>query len=120
MKKSFIQTLTVVVTLMLSFNVFANNGNPNNDRVEAATDSLRKEVTQLVSDADLWGNDIEEEEVIVRFTINKAGEVQLQDVVTENDYLKTYVNQKVNNRKVNTNGVPTETSYYLKINFKAR
>ncbi len=118
MKKSFIQTLIVVVTLMLSFNVFANNG--PNEKVKAATDSLRKEVTQLVSDADLWGNGIDEEEVIVRFTINKAGEVQLQDVVTENDYLKTYVNQHVNNRKVNTNGVPTETSYYLKINFKAR
>jgi len=119
MKKSFIQTLTVVVTLLFSFTAFAINGNPNEEKVEAATDSLRKEVTQMVSHADLWGNGIEEEEVIVKFTVNAKGEVQLKNVVTQSEYLKAFVNDNVDNKKVNVNGVATETSYYLKINFKA-
>lgn len=122
MKKSLIQTLFFVAILMLSAQTFAfNSGTPDkNIKTQAATDSLRKEVTQMVQNADLWGNSIEEEDVMIQFSVNDAGEVVVKNIVAQSEYLKEFVAQKINQKKVGVAGVETGVNYYLKISFKAR
>jgi hypothetical protein len=122
MKKSLVQTLFIAAVLMFSAQTFAfNSTNPDGTvKTEVATDSLRKEVSQMVKDADLWGNNITDAEVIVQFSVDEAGAVMLKKIISESDYLKEYVTENINQKKITVSGVEANVNYYLKISFKAR
>ena len=107
----------MVGTFFFQTAVFANNGN---DFDPVTYNNVRKEVIKHVQNPDLWENNIREAVVHIRFVIDENHQLVVLDLKGDNQYVEDFVKERLNNRKLNTQNVPFNTPYNLKIVFEAK
>lgn len=105
--------MLVLSFLTLSSSTYANNGND-----PETINNLRSNIVKLVEAPDLGENGINNEEVRLKFYINKSQEIVVVDTGTDNHYLDSFLKNRLNYQKIKDNNLKPGI-YNLKITFKA-
>lgn len=104
--------------LLFSFSTFlmANDNDPKD--FEKAKIELKEEIEKLLKGPDLRSNDIKDCKVNVHFVINSQREIRVIDIYTTNDYLKTFIEDRLDNKKVKTKDVRIRKTYLIPVQFE--
>ena len=97
----------------MSTNLYANDGND-----PETISNLRSNIVKLVDAPNLGENGISNAEVKLKFYINKDQEIVVVDTGTENNYLDSFLKNRLNYHKVKDNNLRPGI-YNIKITFKA-
>lgn len=84
------------------------------------SDYLRKEVTRLIQSPELLKNGIEVELVNVQFSINEKGYLEIIHVGTDNGYLKEWIFDSINHKKINLKAIEYSLEAIYQISFLFR
>lgn len=109
--KTFQLFFAIAIACLFTTTSFANS----NDF--GPTDKLRKEVALMVSDAKLSENGISAADVWISFTLDQDNQIVLLDVDTESDYLKNFVQEKLEKQEIRVNRLVQNREYNIKISF---
>jgi len=82
------------------------------------TETLRKEVAKIVHSPELMKHGINEAIANIQFTVNEKNEVQVLDIETSYPFLEAFIEQRLTNRKLNTEGLTPNTVYTLAVLFQ--
>ena len=104
----------VLAILSMSSNVFANDGND-----PETISNLRSNIVKLVDAPQLGENGINNAEVKLRFYVNHDQEIVVVDTGTENNYLDSFLKNRLNYKKVHDHNLKPGI-YNLKITFKSQ
>ncbi|MCO6477106.1 MAG: hypothetical protein J5I94_10825 [Phaeodactylibacter sp.] len=80
---------------------------------------LRKEVAKLIKAPELSKKGIAETHAFINFMVNEDNEIVVLNVVSDNDYIKEYVKESLNRKKVEADGLETFTEYNIRIAFRS-
>ncbi len=80
---------------------------------------LRKEVAKLIKTPELSKKGIAETHAFINFMVNEDNEIVILNVVSDNDYIKEFVRESLNRKKVEADGLETFTEYNIKIAFRS-
>lgn len=97
----------------MSSTLYANDGND-----PETISNLRSDIVKLVEAPNLGENGINSAEVKLKFYINKDQEIVVVDTGTENNYLDSFLKNRLNYHKVKDNNLKPGI-YNIKITFKA-
>lgn len=109
---------SITVALLVTFATFSTKALASNES-EKAFENLRKEIVQLVQKPELNINGIKEGEVQVRFMLNERHEVVLLSVSTDNIYLKNFIKERLDKKKIETSNIAPMMKYKITINFSS-
>jgi hypothetical protein len=109
--KTFRISLIVALSLFVSAQSFATN-------IDGNSKNIRKEIAKMIDAPDLSTYDLSETYVLINFTINDDNEIVVQHITADNEEIRSFVFNNLNNRKVNVDGLQTDTSYNLKVSFR--
>ncbi|MCR9286731.1 MAG: hypothetical protein NXI23_04990 [Bacteroidetes bacterium] len=113
----------VAITLIMSvFStvVFANNA-PNIAKKDSKVyQQVRTEVTSFIQNPELKEHGITDEDVKVRFKVNNENEIELLNIKAESDYLKSFVQKKMENQNVQVEGIKSNEIYEITFAFILR
>ena len=110
--KLFAGVIAIAIVSMSS-NLYANDGND-----PETISILRSNIVKLVDAPDLGENGIRSVEVKLKLYINKDQEIVVVDTGTENNYLDSFLKNRLNYHKVKDNNLRPGI-YNIKITFKA-
>ncbi len=111
MKK--IINLALVVLLLTTFNVSANNVNSFEEDLPKAV----KVMSEMIK-KNLEGFEIENDELVhVVFTVNSDNELVILNVKTKDNAIKEYVKSTLNSLKIEDANLFVGKNYSIKINF---
>jgi hypothetical protein len=94
------------LVIMISTLSFANRPDPKG----ASSESLTKEISKLLENPEFKVN-TDEIYATVRFTLNKAGEIVVLSVDTEDVVIENYIKERLNYKKPNCN-TNFETNFF--------
>ncbi|HMQ46640.1 MAG TPA: hypothetical protein PKA00_03905 [Saprospiraceae bacterium] len=86
----------------------------------AISDYLRKEITRLIQSPELIKNGIDVELVNVQFIINEKGYLEITQVETDNGYLKGWIIESINHKKINLKAIEYSLEAIYQISFLFR
>ncbi len=112
MKKVF---LSFVLFAAFASSIFAN---PVSSK-EVPTQDLRKEVFRLIQNPELSKHGIKAAEVFVQFEVDEKGQINVLEVKSESDYLKTFITKRLNRQTLNIDNVPDGVNYNIKVAFES-
>ncbi|MCB0657471.1 MAG: hypothetical protein KDC57_15100 [Saprospiraceae bacterium] len=117
MKNAF--SMAVVCLLSLSF-AFANPHVPVNEKSSEKNvkESLSKEIQNFLGEPNLQRMGVDDMTVKVQFVINSNHEVRVIEIRTENEQLKSYIENRLDNQKVKTEGISLQENYFIPLTFK--
>ena len=107
---------TFQILVALSFVLFVSTSTFANETALRPDSQLKKEVARLVQNPELNKNGIKEAEVQITFMVNKANEIVVLKVDTPDQYLKTFIKQKLDNQRIDLD-VPVDTSFNITFSF---
>ena len=109
--KTFRISLILALSLFVSAQSFAA---PIDDNSK----NLRKEIAKMIEAPDLSSFDLSETYVFINFTVNDNNEIVVQNIKADNEEIRLFVYNNLNKRKVNAEGLSTDTNYNLKVAFR--
>ena len=113
--KTFQKNLFVVLAFaFMSFTATANTytgGEPN----ATINKELRKEIVSHIDSPTLRSAD--KVQLRVSFIITKNNEVLVTNVDTDNSYIESYIKSNLNYKKIETNGIETNSPYHVKVTY---
>ena len=95
---------------------FANDNDPKEDEITKL--ELKNEIIKYLKGPDLRSNKIKPCKVNVHFMINSNKEIRVLDIYTSNDYLKTFIEDRLDNQKVKTKNIKMRKTYLIPISFE--
>lgn len=96
--------------------VHAYSGDPKSD--EAVKEELKKEIISFLKKPNLVGNDVKPCKVNVHFVINSKKQVRVIDIYTSNEYLKNFIENRLDNKEIKTEDVELKKTYLIPIKFE--
>lgn len=112
MKKLF---LSFALFAAFSTAVFANTGAPS----AADTKEVRKEVVRLIQTPELAKNGIKSADVFIKFTVEDDGTINVLKVKTDNEYLKNFITEQLDEQQLDVKSATATTDYNIKIAFQS-
>ena len=80
---------------------------------------LRAELTTLIGQPDTWVFGSKKSiEANIEIMVNSDNEIILVNSGTDSPKLAKYMKRKLNNKKIKTENIPANKSYFLKVSFK--
>lgn len=98
--------------LVLSFS-FATNLSAGTAPTANSSELVRKEVLRMIDTPELSKHGIYEQEVSVAFSIDQDGRIVLEEVATQDVYLKTFLEKSLNKRKIETQNLEVGAVYTI-------
>jgi hypothetical protein len=87
------------------------------NNIDKPEKTLRTEILNLVQDPQLENG--YEETVYVQFMVNKNNEVVVLNVETDDNYLNSFVKNRMNYKTINAQNIEHNELYNIEITFKA-
>jgi len=113
--KNFRFSFVLAVCFLISSSAFSApfgvDGSPNSE--------LRKEVVKLIQAPELSKEGIAETFAFINFTVNERNEIVVLNVVSDSDYIREYIKQRLNKQKVDATGLEAFTEYNVKVAFRS-
>ncbi len=100
------------VALFTTTSLQASNIEENLDK------ALRTKIVQMVSNPDLINHGLENATAVIKFEINEAQEIEVTGVDTEHTYIKKFIEQRLNSRKIELEGLKTDIVYTINLTFR--
>ncbi|MCB0553076.1 MAG: hypothetical protein KDD02_05945 [Phaeodactylibacter sp.] len=110
--KTFRLSFLLMLCLLAGSATFANNPILDNKG------ELRKAVAKMIQAPELSKFGITETQAFVHFTLNEDNEIIVLEVVADNEYIREYITESLDHRKVNAPGVEAFTEYNIKVSFR--
>ena len=95
--------------------VFAHTGTHGT----ADTKEVRKEVIRLIQTPELAKNGIKSADVFLQFTLEDDGTINVLNVKTDNEYLKNFITQQLDEQQLDIKSTSATTDYNIKIAFQS-
>ena len=106
-------------SFVLALCFFAGNFAFANLAVVTPNSELRKEVVKLIKTPELSKKGIVETHAFINFTVNEDNEIIVLHVVSDSEFIREYVMQSLNKRKINAAGLEAHTEYNIKVAFRS-
>ena len=110
--------LSLIGLLFLSTTFLSTNLLAKDTTNYASKPDIRSELVEMIQNPNLKQNGIAEADVQIQFTIEERGNISILNVITENEYLATFIKEKLNNKKLNAKNVKKNLVYYLNVKFE--
>ena len=106
----------LVAFLAVSSSAFALDNDPKSDK--AVKEALTKEITSFLKKPNFKIDDTNSCKVNVHFVINSKNEVRVIDIYTTDEYLRDFIETRLDNRKIKTKNVEVRKTYLIPIKFE--
>ena len=109
--------LSIIFLLTATFSLQATSIEPHKPN---KANTLREQVVGLVQNPGLLDQGIRKAVIDIKFKINEDGEIVLQELSSQYQYLIEFVKQKLHHQKINLTPQEKMNVYYLRINFEVQ
>ncbi len=110
----------VAFALIFSLSAIANNSPNEIKKSSKAYQELRTEISSMIQNPNLKENGISNENVLVRFKLNEEKEIEIIKIETDSDYLKRFVNKRLENKDLTVNDLSPNQTYEVTLVFELR
>lgn len=104
--------IAVAFFLLFSFTLIARNN------AHSPEQTIRKRVAMLLHYPELSKNGINKAEAVISFTINEDREVVVLNVITKYEFLKNFIEERLNKKKVKAENKLLLKSYTIRVSFE--
>jgi hypothetical protein len=103
----------IACCLLMTSTTFASNTPDNTSYL-----TLRTELSKMVQNPELAKHQIEKATVALEFTVDQRGTIQVLEMNSTSDYLKTYIEEQINGQKLDSvNYIPGQ-KYIVRFTFE--
>ena len=113
--KSILLSSLFILSSMFSLQASTVDGiNPRTNN------NLRSQVVKLIQNPNLLDHGITEAVIDIKFKIDDEGEIVLQELSSEYNYLIEFIKHKLHHQKIEITDQGKNQVYYLRINFEVK
>ncbi|MCB0581181.1 MAG: hypothetical protein KDD10_17955 [Phaeodactylibacter sp.] len=110
---------TFRISFVLSFCLLAASFSFASPAEVSPNSELRKEVARLIHAPELSKKGIAETQAFINFTVNEDNQIVVLNVVSDNEYIKEYIRECLNNQKVDASGLQAFAEYNIRVAFRS-
>lgn len=107
-----------LIGIFLFSSLFFNSSAIAKNPADSSATILRAELIKLIQNPELKAHGITDAEIQLQFSIGPKGEIQVVKIEAENDYLKNFVQKKIDHQKISNQDIRKDMIYYLTIRFE--
>ena len=112
--------LTLLAFISIITPADAQTSTPDPEKTEKPNVELRKQVVRMIRYANLTGVPRHQRDATIDFIVTKDNQLLILNIDSFSPYLKNFIKQRLNYKKIKVEGVKKLTMYRLDVKFMAR